>query len=350
MDLASGVGPSIGHTGEDFFQSDRDISEAARRASKEQLPLKHSPEVAFLALANATVREVNLKTRKTIGVYCGHTAPVTSVTSQIFENEVFVASGSWDKSVRLWNSKREAVRIFSEHTDFVKSLALGSIGNELILYSGSSDRDIRKWSKGSDSSINTLKGHRGPVEDLKFSIDQQHLFSCSGDLTIRKWCVHTDTVLLIIDNHLTTIYRLLITEDDVWSASADKTARRFDSSTGREDVKLEHPKQVRSLCITPDLRYLITGCSDENVRVFDLQTDTLKGEFFGHWDNVTAVHFQPSSSIICSASLDATIRYWNLSDAGKQPTVAKKPEKKDPLAALDEDELAELAELMLDED
>lgn len=182
----------------------------------------------------------------------------------------------------------------------------------MILYSGSSDRDIRKWDKDSDSSINTLKGHRGPVEDLKFSIGQEHLFSCSGDLTIRKWCVQTDTVLLTINNNLTTIYRLLITEDDVWAASADKTVRRYDCLTGREDVKLEHPEQVRSVCITPDLRYLITGCSDENVRVFDLQTEELKGEFFGHWDNITSVHFQPGTSVIHSASLDATIRYWNL--------------------------------------
>lgn len=44
------------------------------------------------------------------------------------------------------------------------------------------------------------------------------------------------------------------------------------------------------------------------------------------------------------------MRVLTIEDAGKPPVVAKKPEKKDPLAALDEDELAELAELMLDED
>lgn len=80
MNTTSGVGPNIGRTGEDFFQSDRDIQEAARRASKQQLPPETvgnpwklpakilsfeshptEPDVAYLALANATLREVNLK-------------------------------------------------------------------------------------------------------------------------------------------------------------------------------------------------------------------------------------------------------------------------------------------------
>ncbi|KAI0236563.1 hypothetical protein L0F63_002735 [Massospora cicadina] len=364
-----GGGPNVGNKASDFFQSDRDLKEAARRASKRQLPpeivgspvnlpakiLAAAPHptlsgVVYLALANATLREVNLETRKTVWVYGGHVAPVTSVAAKAFENEVYVASGSWDKSVRLWNGRKELLKVFHGHGDFIKSVELGIVNNQLILYSGSSDRDIRKWSRESDASLGTLKGHRGPVEDLKLAPDQQHLFSCSGDLTIRKWCVHTDSVILTIDSHLTTVYRLFITAEDIWSASADKTVRRFDQVTGREDVKLDHPDQVRSLCITPDLRYAVTGCSDEKVRVFDLQTESLVGEFYGHWDTVTMVHCHPSSSTIYSASLDATVRAWNLSDAGKRTAIAASKEGGDSVAILQDDELAELAELMADED
>jgi phospholipase A-2-activating protein len=53
-----------------------------------------------------------------------------------------LASGSEDKTVRIWNSKNGNTKILNGHTSVVYSLALLPDGN---LASGSADNTIRIW-------------------------------------------------------------------------------------------------------------------------------------------------------------------------------------------------------------
>lgn len=371
--------PHIGTSATDFFQSDRDINNSLRRDRKRGIEGKlvglpwgigakilsivwdpEEEEVGYVGLATAVVKKVDLKSRLVLKTFVGHTAPVTCIDSTLHLGKTYLVSGSWDKSIRVWNHKGECIQSFSEHSDFIKGVAFAHLNSDLVVYSGSSDRDIRKWKLNEPSSLATLKGHRGPVEDIKVSLDHEFMYSCSSDGSITKWDVKSDTQLMTFTGHLTTVYRMYLTEEDVWSVSADKTVRRFNMVTGTQDTCFHHPDQVRSLVISSDLRYLITGCRDENVYVYDLQTDLLVGKFQGHWDDVTALLFDKTSHSFYSGSLDATLRIWNLKDAGKQLPLDEllAQSKKEPVpvptpvaqALLTEEEERELAELMLSDE
>src|SRR5262249_14573043 len=73
-----------------------------------------------------------------------------------------LASGSDDKTARLWNTKTGAVRqIITGHNGVVSSVALTSDG--LLLATGSQDKTIKLWNAQTGSLIRTFSGHSRKV-------------------------------------------------------------------------------------------------------------------------------------------------------------------------------------------
>merc|ERR1712100_62982 len=94
--------------------------------------------------------------------------------------------GSWDKTIRLWNTMTgECVNTLRGHTAPVFSLCL--LGDGATLASGAEDKTIRLWNTMTGERVNTLHGHTAPVFSLCLLGDGATLASGSGDNTIRFW-------------------------------------------------------------------------------------------------------------------------------------------------------------------
>ena len=111
-----------------------------------------------------------------IQILKGHKYSVYCLT--VWNNHLY--SGSWDKTIRKWNSKGECVGVLKGHTDSVECLTVWN--NHL--YSGSEDKTIRKWNS-SGECVKVLEGHTDSVWCL--TVWNNHLYSGSSDETIRKW-------------------------------------------------------------------------------------------------------------------------------------------------------------------
>lgn len=77
---------------------------------------------------------------------------------------------------------------------------------------------------------------------------------------------------------------------------------------------VDHGSLVSTVTISPDRRYVATGgyTADPTIRVWDPITVENVYEFAGHSDTVRQVVFDPSGTMLVSASLDGTIRFWSL--------------------------------------
>lgn len=99
-----------------------------------------------------------------------------------------VASGSYDKTVRLWSTETAAdPRILQGHTGGISAVAFSS--NGMLLASGSFDNTVRLWNTEPAGYLKTLQGHKGYITAVAFSPDGMLLASASHDKTVRVWDV-----------------------------------------------------------------------------------------------------------------------------------------------------------------
>jgi WD40 repeat protein len=97
-----------------------------------------------------------------------------------------VASGSADKTVRLWDAGTGAARGTLEgHLGYVRSVAFSPDGK--LVASGSGDRTVKLWDASIGAARGTLEGHWNDVTSVAFSPDGKLVASGSDDRTVRLW-------------------------------------------------------------------------------------------------------------------------------------------------------------------
>ena len=97
-----------------------------------------------------------------------------------------LASGSDDKTVKLWNADDGSlVRTLEGHADRVNSVAFSPDGK--LLASGSNDKTVKLWNAEDGSLVRTLEGHAGWALSVAFSPDGKQLASGSEDKTSKLY-------------------------------------------------------------------------------------------------------------------------------------------------------------------
>jgi hypothetical protein len=177
-------------------------------------------------------------------VMTGHDAPVFSVCT--FRDEAgreLVASGSRDKTIRLWDPRKgESVgAVLTGHEDTVGGLMSLSEG---LLVSCSTDTTIRVWDLATMASVLTLRGHARSVvalSGLSWGGGGARIASGSEDGTIRIWDLMTGVCESILDGrdpsappgtHVTVWALTLLPNDFLVSGGDDGVLRVWDVSAG----------------------------------------------------------------------------------------------------------------------
>src|SRR5690606_11856471 len=95
----------------------------------------------------------------------------STVTSVSFSPDgKLIASGSWDKTVRVWDVVTgTSTATFEGHSNVVISVTFSPDGK--LIASGSHDKTVRVWDAVTGTSIATFKGHSEYVTSVTFSPD-----------------------------------------------------------------------------------------------------------------------------------------------------------------------------------
>jgi tetratricopeptide (TPR) repeat protein len=113
-----------------------------------------------------------------------------------------------------------------------------------------------------------------------------------------------------------TAFWLNLAQNAIYDAQQrQETARR----EPQPSLVLFHPNGVRAVAITPDGTRLVTGCEDNNLKLWDLTTGDELFTFKGHTMEVYAVAISADGKRLASGSRDGTAKVW---DAGKGNLVA----------------------------
>lgn len=113
-----------------------------------------------------------------------HTKPVASITASADGD--LVASGSWDKDVRIWNVlSGRCDFILKGHAHAVSALAFS--GNSQHIISGSHDESLKVWSVKKGLCEQTMYDNKGPITCVAVSVDSSRIVSGSEEGTVRLW-------------------------------------------------------------------------------------------------------------------------------------------------------------------
>jgi hypothetical protein len=101
--------------------------------------------------------------------------------------------------------------------------------------------------------------------------DGRRVVTASADRTARIWDTRTGAVLQL-KGHTDTVNAVAVTPDGarIVTGSRDATARLWDASTGAELLQLKHTGAVYGVAVTPDGSRLVTGSRDATSRLWDL--------------------------------------------------------------------------------
>ncbi|KAG8757989.1 hypothetical protein FRC11_004151, partial [Ceratobasidium sp. 423] len=98
------------------------------------------------------------------------------------------------------------------------------------------------------------------------------------------------------------------------SGSTDETVRLWDAQGGREIITapMRHQKGVFSVAFSPKGNFIASGSGDCTVRIWDNQRGQCFRTLEGHTSSVYAVHFSSNGKKIVSGSNDWCIRVWDI--------------------------------------
>ncbi|QDL08628.1 protein kinase [Brasilonema octagenarum UFV-E1] len=234
-----------------------------------------------------------------------------------------VASGSYDKTIKIWNlADGSLIRTLTGHSDSVYSVAISQDGQTLV--SGSKDKTIKIWNLADGSLIRTLSGHSNYVNAVAISPDGQTLVSGSDDKTIKIWNLADGKLIRTLTGHSSYVNSVAISPDGqtLVSGSKDKTIKIWNLADGSLMRTLTgHSDSVSSVPISPDGQTLVSGSWDKTIKIWNLADGSLMRTLTGHSDSVYSVAISPDGKTLVSGSDDKTIKIWNFADGSLMRTL-----------------------------
>jgi WD40 repeat protein len=129
-----------------------------------------------------------------------------------------IASGSWDKTVRVWDAATGKHRkTLIGHSKRVTAVAFSPDGTQIA--SGSWDKTVRVWDAVTGEHRKSLTGHSNPVTAVAFSPDGRQIASGSWDDMVRVWDAVTGEHWKTLTGHWEWVAAVAFSQDGTQIAS-----------------------------------------------------------------------------------------------------------------------------------
>ncbi|PIL35807.1 hypothetical protein GSI_01467 [Ganoderma sinense ZZ0214-1] len=318
----------------------------------------------------------------------GHDTSVRALV--ISPDSTWVASGSDDSTIILWNTKGTLIRQWVAY-DYTPILSLAFSPDSRHLVSAGEDSKMVLWSLDRDA-CNTTIDLTAHADTIVWSSNSNVIATALWDGTVQLWDGRTleslHVLLEVQDANLPLVARCLtFSPDGRWlvlglsgcnycvyhvqsgtlhqyiqglevpafrdaptgplasfAAAFDPTSTRLPHTSGRDAVEiwdietrsrislLRYPALANDVSFSPDGRLVLAVLLNRTVCVHDAHTANEVLLLEGHKDRVAKARFSPCGTYIASASWDRTVRVWKTSDGSHVATLSEHDDRVEHLA------------------
>ena len=213
-----------------------------------------------------------------------------------------------DILIRLWdlNSQdNKSVFDFKGHSLRVNALVKC---NDKFFASCSNDNTIIIWDYVFRQKRNTLQGHTDCILCMILLKDGT-LCSGSADTTIKIWDWNNGNCINTLSGHNHWVKCLTqLSNGYIISGSQDNIIKIWDGNRNIADLQ-EHNRSVRSICQIGNTNYIATASFDHTIKIWDINKNTSLQTLEGHSSSVINVIYH-SDEYLISSSNDKTIKIW----------------------------------------
>ncbi len=295
-------------------------------------------------------------TGERLGTYKGHTGTVWHL--DVNYDSTLLLTGSADNSAKLWAVETGRELFSFKHESPVRAVGF-ALGDEqfltvqdnlmgkapLILLYDLPRNPLEEGAAFRDEVKRSLAGHLGKINHAIWGPLNTRIFSASDDHTVRVWDPRTGKQLAEVKDHKKGVKEIQFSADYgcFITASADNTAKLYDTET-LTCLKTYHAERpVNSASISPLMDHIILGGGQEaasvtttsskegkfETRFFDKITEQELGSLKGHFGPINTLAFRPDGRSFASGAEDGFVRLHHFDPdyfAGSQPvTVFQRP-------------------------
>ena len=252
------------------------------------------------------IKIMNLATKKCLTTLKGHTNNITFL-EKIDENRF--ASGSDDKTIRIWDSKNFlCLKTLAGHLNAVSSLKTLTSN---IIASGSNG-DIKIWNIESGDCIQKLNGHSDWISGFVY-LPNGNLVSCSDRSTIKVWDLARGECIQTLAGHSGGVCCIvLLRNGQLASGSQDRTIKIWNLGSGECIKTLQKHSGCVWLLEQLESGELVSCSSDKTINIWNLAEGNCIRTLVNNNYLISSTRVNSQNNTLVSFSYDGIIKTWNL--------------------------------------
>ena len=236
-------------------------------------------------------------------IFSGHCGTVKSVTFSL--DGVFLASGSCDKTIKLWDVQTGGIiRTFSGHKNWVHSVSLSA--DSAMVASGSADNTICLWDTKTGECKNIIEQQGCVYHICFFPTNSQNLISISAERKVQQWNINGYQ-----NGQESTGSNMAFSLDGTQFALCNESSITVQDTKSKTIVAKSHVNSdcIHYCCVSPDGRF-IAASNGKTAYVWDTTcSDPHPSEsFFEDNGSIYALVFSSPSTLI-SLSQNKSVKF-----------------------------------------